>query len=298
MKSRGILFSALVPLLSLSVAASLQIFAISAYEKSNASVFVTLLLSVLSGMLAGGVYLLNRFTDDDSVAYPERTCFFNEARWLVLVAVAMLTAPIFILMLLGMYNPLPVFITGAIIGVLYSVKIVPLPLPWKKGEIFISLKEVPLLKNVLVAILWGGSALAITVFNDDPLNFLRTDIMMLFLTFFLTNMNSTIACDMRDEEGDRFKNVVTLPTKLGVNGTGILLAVQNVVGIMILLFIGAQGHLRPVVTGFCCLCVFWAWAGQLPFFVNRLKNISRASHELLIDSHLLVSSAGLVLIAI
>jgi len=296
MGNRNAVFSSFAPLVLLGVASAFQIFAMSLYVKSNASIGVILFLCVLGALLVEGIYLLNRYTDDDSISYPERTTVFRHSSWLLILAILAIVVPIFILLTIGMLRPLPVFICGAIIGVLYSVQLIPIVT--KKSFRWISLKEIPFVKNLLVALLWGGSGLTIVILIKDTNLFIRPENIILFVTFFVTTMTSTIACDMRDWEGDKLKGLITLPTQLGLKGTGLLLTILDSVGAATILAILINGLIKLPIAAFCLFCILWAWSGLLPFYVEKWKTISRSSHELLIDSHLVVFPIGLAIFGI
>jgi 4-hydroxybenzoate polyprenyltransferase len=289
MAQKHITFSAVAPLMFLAFSAGLQLFASSLYlhVKINFSLFVFLIL------LVEGVYLLNRLVDDDSIAYPERTAYFRDRKWLFLIAAGSLLTPIVILLATNSYKPLPVFVIGAIIGTLYTIKLVPLPLFTQNKIVWISLKQIPIVKSLIVAALWSGSALTAVILANDTKLFFRMDILLLFITVFITCMNSTINCDIRDESADKMKNIVTIPTLLGKNGTSILLSLLNVTALGIILFVYSHGYTKGLISGFCALCIMWAWAMQLPLYVKKLQGISRGIQEMLFDSQILLYGIGL-----
>jgi 4-hydroxybenzoate polyprenyltransferase len=284
-------FSSLGPLFFLGIVAGTQICAVSLYLDCRYN-FVVFLLSIL---LSIGVYLLNRVLETDNINYPERSIFFVRFKWLLAVSIAALVVPIAVLLATGNLRPLPVFFLGSLIGVLYSVKILPF---YDGSNIrWISLKHIPLVKNISVSLLWGGSALAIVILMCDTRYFFRPDVIMLFFTFTILNLNSTIACDIRDIEGDRTDSITTLPTLLGLKKTFLALSALNIAGGVVVSGAFLTGAISLLLTVFCIFCILWSSAGIIPyFFVGRIK-LPRAVHEVFIDSHLLVSSLGLIAIS-
>lgn len=294
MAQKHITFSAVAPLLFLGFSAGCQILACFLYLHLK----INFTLCILSMLLSEGVYLLNRLVDDDSITYPERTNFYRNKQWLYFISGLSIIGPIFYLLIADIKAPLPVFIIGAGIGVLYSIKLVPIIIFWRNKIIWVNLKEVPLIKCLLVAILWGGSALSIGVFMSDVKLFYRADILVLFLTFFIATLNAAIAGDMRDEDGDRLKNIKTIPTVLGKTKTRFALATLNCIWLITVAIALGNGVIKLPMAGFISFCIVWAWVGQLPFYIKRFQKIPRGAHEILIDSYLVVSSLGLGLIGI
>lgn len=285
-------FSAVVPLLFLGLCAGFQVLAVGLYLKSNISV----LIFILAISLTEGIYLLNRYTDDeDFINYPERISFFSKRSWMIFIAIAAAFTPSILLPVLGILNPLPVFLLVAIIGTFYSVKFFPVP---NKDTIkWISLKNIPLIKFLIVTILWAGSGIVIAILFVDPNLFFRQDILTIFGTFVLTSINSTVLSDLRDKDGDKLNGIITIPTLLGRNGTCLLLAFLNIIGISVVVYL--YGHLRIDVylLIFCLFSIIWASTGALTFYISRLRK-SRSLQEMLVDSHLLLSPLCLAIISL
>jgi 4-hydroxybenzoate polyprenyltransferase len=289
---KHVALSSLGPVLFLGIVAATQTCAASVYLKCPSN-FLVYFLSIF---LSVGVYMLNRTVESDSINYVERSIFFVRHKWLLLVSIAALVVPVVVLLATRNFRPLPVFILGSLIGVLYSVKI----LPFYDGSSlrWISIKRIPVVKNISVSLLWGGSALAIVALMTDTRLFFRPDVLILFACFTLLNMNSTIASDIRDIEGDRFDRLTTVPTLLGLHKTFYLLSGFNLAGIAGVVAACFSGIIPLLLAFYCISCIIWSSLGILPFFLEEKKMWPKALHEVFIDSHLLVSSLGLILISL
>jgi 4-hydroxybenzoate polyprenyltransferase len=130
---------------------------------------------------------------------------------------------------------LPVVFLPLVANALYSSRLVP-GLP--------RLKDIPVMKNVVVAISW---ALVCTLLPAAHMGSLNS---MVFLTIIFMTAKSfinTVLYDIRDLEGDRESGVRTIPVLLGpANAFVILLAVNSA---LLSLLLVTEGLCRMMMAG-------------------------------------------------
>ncbi len=282
--------NAIVPILFLGSAASIQIVATSLYFEKNSD----LKLISFGFIITAGIYLLNRVLDkEDKFNNLPRWQFFNGSEirtffW-VTSSVISLIAPIGYLVVVQKYDMALLFSLITAFGLVYSVKIIPSifdhTIRW------ISLKDVPLLKNLIVCVIWAGSALMLVAVSNH-IALTRSDVWVIFMTFFICNMNSTITSDARDIEGDKMRNIKTLPVLIGSANTGLFLMSVNIAGLAALTLLGIKQIIPPNLCIFSGLCILWAGISTIPQYTGFFK-LPKTHMELLVDSHLLLAAIGM-----
>jgi 4-hydroxybenzoate polyprenyltransferase len=172
---------------------------------------------------------MNRKTDEkeDEINHHDRYQFTK--RYEGLLANSALAAYVLALLIAGTYGIAAVCVTAfpLVAGVLYSVPLLP-----RRIFRYRRLKEYLGIKNLIVAIAWAvlPTLLPISSAGTNP-----TAVTLAVGAFFfsLAFINSVIF-DMRDIEGDTASGVMTIPVRLGVRRTKILLSGMNLVfGMMI-----------------------------------------------------------------
>lgn len=175
---------------------------------------------ILIGFLAiFSIYGLNKVTDktEDSINRPEiaskKTIFY------LVPSIVSLTVSI----TLGFINGLKVLLitlTPIIVGIIYSIKILP----------FIPrLKEIAGVKSLAVAFCWAftGSLLPVAT-QLVPIE----KIFLVFSFIFIQLLVNTIIFDMIDVDGDAFSGLKTIPLVLGKRKTkNLLLIINSLLGI-------------------------------------------------------------------
>ncbi len=162
-----------------------------------------------------GIYLLNQFTDveEDATNDGSRHVVF-EKRVLYLGLLALSLGGTFTL--LAMLGKLRGFhIVVVVLGGAYSCPI----LPWKRRDGswgLARLKDITLVKNLVVAGLWGAFMVLMPVlYSERPLDGSHS---LLFLGggFFVAAFCNTLFADVLDLPGDSIAGIPTLPVKFGV----------------------------------------------------------------------------------
>jgi 4-hydroxybenzoate polyprenyltransferase len=190
----------------------------------SAPVMLVLSLVVFS------VYNLNRKTDqaEDALNHERRFSFTSRfERPLFAAALGAYTLATGIALVSGALFACGIVMIPLTCGILYSVPIFP------KGAKVRRLKEIPLVKNILVSLAWGATfAMVPVALSGLPPD--TSTLLVFFFIFFWTFIASVLP-DIRDMKGDAQVGVVTIPVLLGVTRSRILLTAINVVsGIAIL----------------------------------------------------------------
>lgn len=188
------------------------------------------------------VYNLNRKTDEDedAINHTERYAFTKEYEAILFrSAIGAYVIALCLSALQGL-DSLFVTIVPLVAGIVYSVPLFP------AGFGFRRLKEVPLMKSLVVALSWAVPPALLPVFHADLSASASTGIAGIFF-FFLVFIN-TVVFDIRDVEGDLASAVKTLPTILGPQRTLLLLTAVNVtIGAALVLAGGLLLDLYPVL---------------------------------------------------
>jgi 4-hydroxybenzoate polyprenyltransferase len=115
-------------------------------------------------------------------------------------------------------------------GIFYSVPILPRWCRYRR------LKEIPVMKNLVVSMSWALSASFLPVFMTASIPGTATLLVFLF-TFSWTFIASTLP-DIRDRAGDSATGVATIPVLIGVARTRYLLTVINILSGVLILTLG------------------------------------------------------------
>ncbi|NLE00731.1 MAG: UbiA family prenyltransferase [Fibrobacter sp.] len=288
--------NASLPILFLGASAAIQMIASCMYLKC----ILDFSLIFQAFLITGGVYLLNRILDkEDKFNNLPRWMFFNKTLprtmfWFLLAGSAIF-GPVLLNVVSNRINVAIWFGVLSVIGIFYSVKLIPI-LMYKKGLQWISIKDIPIVKSFVVCITWGGSGLILASAVTNVSVF-RPDVLIIILTFVICNLNSTVTSDARDITGDKLRKIYTIPVLFGEKGTLIFLILVNVLAIVVLAASGFSGLIPGNLSIFAALSVLWAGVSILPQFITKIK-LSKTVMELLVDSHLMITAVGLVILSV
>ncbi len=253
----------------LSIAAGAMVYVSSMFQ----GIPFSFTLFGIGFIITFSVYNMNRKTDEqeDSINHLQRYAFTKKYE-----------KPLFWTSLLGYllacvlagFHGLQTAAVAAIpllSGILYSVPI--LPKSWQYRR----MKEIPLVKNLTVAIAWSAppTLLPVYAFGAEP-TLVTLVVGMLFFSLVLIN---TTLFDMRDIDGDAASGVRTIAVLLGLQRTRLLLTLINVVfGIVIL---GLSLAILPVVhTVLLAVAILYA---QLYIFSFERINIAKIVCDFMAD---------------
>jgi len=192
-------------------------------------------------LISFSVYNLNRKTDEveDEINHKKRFIFTKTfEKPLFYAAIVAYTIALGISLLYGI-QALIITTIPLISGILYSVPI--MPATWRYRR----LKEVPAIKNLVVAVAWALPLSLLPVFITSSSPGWMTGITALF--FFNYVFIASILPDIRDREGDALTNVMTIPVTIGVRRTQVLLIGINLLIGGFVLLVGLQFFPVPVL---------------------------------------------------
>lgn len=246
-------------------------------------------IGLLSMFIIFSVYLLNRFTDikEDFANDIGKLNYFLERgflRWLGCGALAIAVGMLLVLEKMAFYH-----VCLFVAGFLYSYPLIP----WIHGskEIrFHRLKEIPLVKNLLVAILWGVSVFAVPLlFTQSPFSG-DSPIRILVSAMVLSTLFNTLTADIRDLPGDQLAGNRTLPALLGTTRCYLLMMATWLVWAIFLCVVRIAGSIDQGHFIFLFLFSLYPVVYVLPYHFGKL---SRQSLEWLSEADLLLFALGL-----
>jgi 4-hydroxybenzoate polyprenyltransferase len=162
------------------------------------------------------VYGINRYTDiEDYLNDSAKRDFFVGRKKYLYFSVAILSGSLLWLLATGsltLYHVLCVYA-----GIAYSVPL----FPWitKKLQLrWVRLKEIPLVKSLLVSGIIGTSFFAL-YFMDKNIVVSKLEVTVLMVGSTLSMFINTVFCDIRDIVGDKAAGIKTLPVLLNAKKT-------------------------------------------------------------------------------
>ena len=201
-------------------------------------------------LITFSTYSLNKLTDmaEDSINVPERINFIYGRKQFILITALgsyLLSIP---LVFFAAPLAVPIVFVPILANLLYGSKLLP-GIP--------RLKDIPVMKNVIVAISW---ALVCTLLPSVEISNVPMATILLVLYFMLVKVFiNTILYDIRDVEGDRVAGVKTIPSLLNTPRTTMLLLVINSALTGILAFINQPIRsllMAMILYGYFCIIYF------------------------------------------
>jgi 4-hydroxybenzoate polyprenyltransferase len=248
-----------------------------------------------------GIYTFNRFTDatEDFANDIGKFLFFQEKRVFLVLAVGALAASVGTLVFMEKLNLFHLLLL--LTGFCYSSRMVP----WysrSEGLVFVRLKEVILVKNLLVSIWWPAGLLAVPIlYSTQNASFSNTSFSkegfslgLIGGALFLAILNNTLLHDIMDETGDRIAGIKTLPTVWGPRRSLALLWMLDgawLIGILSLLL---ARLIDPGHAAFLAILVLYP---ALYLALYAAGKASRPLMEFLSETDLVLFSIGMLLLA-
>ncbi len=231
------------------------------------------------------MHILNRFTEKGLDRFrddPARVRFYEKyTGFMIALGILSGLAAVGISLIMGTL-PFLMILSASVIGVLYSVQIVPERLRRPLG--FRRLKDIAASKNIFVALAWAVVSVFPMFFtsghNDLPATFLA------FAFVFLVTGIRSIVMDLTDISADRLVGRETVPIVIGERRTARILRYGSG-GLAVMLFLLAGlGAFPPVawILGFWMLFV-------TIFILRRGIPANKASvvrRDFYVDSHLIL----------
>ena len=214
------------------------------------------------------VYNMNRKTDEeeDSVNHPNRFRFTKRfMKPLEYAAYAAYALAVLIALPFGMVAVL-LTLVPLLAGILYSVPILPRCVGYRR------LKEIPVMKNLVVCSSWGSIAVLLPCVAAGAPVTLAT--VLCLVVFFSWGFNASALPDMRDVKGDALSGVRTIPVLIGIEKTRALLGFMNGATALVVFAVVIIAALPAVTTGLLL--------GALAYFQGCVSSFGRAGKNDLI----------------
>ncbi len=180
------------------------------------------IVAAIAMLVTFSIYNLNRKTDEseDAINHAERYAFTKKyGKYLFHSAIVAYGIALLLSVFQG-FDSLLITAIPLIGGGVYSIPL----LPTRTG--LIRLKEIPVMKSLIVAVAWAVPPALLPICHADLHADLSTAVVGVF--YFSLVFINTVVFDMRDVEGDAISGVRTIPVILGMRTTKIVLTVLNV----------------------------------------------------------------------
>jgi 4-hydroxybenzoate polyprenyltransferase len=277
------------PITLLSVAAGLQMIGALLFFRSELST-----LHVLSyALISFGIYLLNRFTDDeDCINCPEQKVYFQNKGVLIIFPILILLTAVILLTAFSLLTAWHILLI--ISGISYSVALVP---KVKHNRlVFFRIKDVIILKNISVSLLWGviPFAIAATTAKIHPP---ALDLLIVVFSFCLTTFINTTSCDVRDIDGDKIAGVRTFAGALGKDATGIILFSISIIGSVLVGILAFLNYIQQTTVFLFYVTILWTLIVSTPIYFKHF-HLPKLITEPLIDTQQILCGVALIFISL
>ena len=190
--------------------------------------------AAILGMVVFSVYNLNRKTDEaeDALNHASRFRVTSAySRQLFMLAIAAYAGALCIAASCGI-TAIAVAAVPLLSGILYSSPILPQSFGYRR------LKEIPVVKNIVVSFAWGCSfsLLPVTVNGAAP----GYPALIAFILIFCWTFIASTLPDIRDSRGDAETGICTIPVLLGIPRTRQILTVFNLVSGALLYYLAIR----------------------------------------------------------
>lgn len=284
----------LAPLLYLGVIAGLTFVGAS----MHLSIALDPILIITSILLTFGLYLVNQYTDqkEDLVNRTDNRFLFQKKVWPRNTAIFFVAVCLFVLAATDRLVPwhMLLIVVG---GILYNFKIIPVPNPKKNWHLKgMKIKEMMLIKNIVVSLMWSCSGYIIIMQYKQILLFQRPDCLVVISCFFLCSMVNTLTSDLDDVQGDSAARIKTVATQFGSHGTYILLFIITILALVSLYFLVRTEKVGAAEVFYFVGCVLWVYIVTSPLVKKVCTN--PLIRDIVTDSEALVCAVGLLFLSI
>jgi 4-hydroxybenzoate polyprenyltransferase len=238
-------------------------------------------------LITYSIYNLNRKTDEseDAINHSHRYAFTKKYEKILYLSGM---GAYLLALVLSCFYGISVILVSAIplfSGLIYSTPILPTGFRYRR------LKEIPLVKSLLVAIAWALPPALLPVYVSGVTPSLTTLAVILF--FFSLVFINTVLFDIRDVEGDRAAGVRTIPVLLGIPRTKSLLTQVNIIFGISVLSLLLLTHTSPV---YICLIVIGMIYAQVYILLYHTISTGNLRCDVIADGQFIV--LGLLMIGI
>ena len=187
------------------------------------------------------IYNINRRTDmeEDKINTPHRLDFIRQYDMVLYVSIIFYIVALLLSFFID-YRIFLLLLAPILIGVTYSYGGIPKPIQEAIG--YRRLKEIPLIKNFVVSIVWALPPLIVAFYYAlEPDALVLSVMIYVFLRIFM----GCVAFDIRDVRGDDANNIKTIPVLFGVRASQILLYTLNTLSALFLFFVLTYFNFPP-----------------------------------------------------
>lgn len=244
-------------IVNLAVCGLVCVYAAMAYMNLGFSPDIGLLCI---GIIAS-IYLFNRVTDitEDVANNARRLIFFVHRRELMTCSVILALFTIGYCIWRFRVSTYEVYLL--IVGMMYSFPLIPLSGMRSFKEVkFIRLKDIPFMKNILVALMWSVSIYLIPIIHADKVPKVTFMVYLLIIAQIVATLSNTIDSDVLDEVGDRLCGVKSLPVMIGVRKTYMVLWSMITVWIATVWILRIMNSIRTYEAIFLTMFALWPLA--------------------------------------
>jgi len=239
----------------------IQLLSVSSISVGISGFFATLSVYILLGitphfriclavfLMSFSLYSLNKLTDikEDAINMPERLNYLRGRKNFIIGYSVAAYSMCMLLAFLDRPSSVAITLFPLIANALYGSKLL-------RGVP--RLKEIPIMKNVVVATSWAFTTTLLPTYHMvDGMSIVAP----IFYFILVKGFVNTVLYDTRDVKGDKENGIRTLPVQMGRRKTVlILLAVNSTLMPMLMLFNGSAKLIAAmlVLNGFACILYF------------------------------------------
>jgi 4-hydroxybenzoate polyprenyltransferase len=279
-------FKMIGPIAWLALAAGLQMIGALLFFKAP----IDLILIFTGITITFGVYMLNKFTDDeDNYNCPDQKMFFQKKSLLIASPILLIVSSIFLLVITNRLVAWHIILIVS--GILYSISVIPFVR--NKSLCFIRLKNILFIKNIVVCLLWGITPFALAASQKYSVMPGKTDLLIAVIAFCLTTFITAIAYDVPDADGDRHVGVLTITTQFGEKFTAYFLLITGIIGCFCVGIFYLMGIIKLPVTILFYANILWTGIVTIPAFIKTTP-ILKSYIKPLLDSQCVFCGLSLI----
>jgi 4-hydroxy-3-methylbut-2-enyl diphosphate reductase len=191
------------------------------------------IMPLISGLFIFSMLVLNRIQDPETLKFndPIREKFFRDYKRIFIISGTLAAFTALILSYTISVWALLFLALASIVGVAYSVKIIPRPL--ERYVRYRRLKDIPASKTFFVAAAWAGVSSAMPYFSS-PEEIPLPSLFLVFFWCFLLVFIRAVLYDIKDIQGDAVVGRETMPIVIGKERTQRLVLALAIVSIIII----------------------------------------------------------------
>jgi 4-hydroxybenzoate polyprenyltransferase len=191
-------------------------------------------IALVMFLIVFSVYNLNRKTDEAEDALNHEDRFRITKKYERQFFIAALGAYLTALSIAAFHGIIAFCVVSIpfISGIFYSVPVLPKWCGYRR------LKEIPVMKNIVVSMSWALSFSLVPVYLSASTPDIAS--MIVFLFIFCWTFVASVLPDIRDRSGDSATGVATIPVLLGVERSRVILTMINISAGAIILLLGTK----------------------------------------------------------